>query len=114
MSDPSFSFIPPAHAHDELQLSAGAEAEHMSVGAEGPHGVGAGARDAEPTVSLPAGYSPAAILTRRPLPPPEIRPPQTHTDGSSLATVNHPRDGRRALPPRVAVLERRSADFRDM
>lgn len=56
-------FISPAHANDDLQLPAGAEAEYVSVGAEGSYWVGAGPRGAEPAVSLHAGHFPAAILT---------------------------------------------------
>ncbi|XP_040003570.1 motile sperm domain-containing protein 2 isoform X1 [Xiphias gladius] len=52
-----------AHANDGLQLADGAEAEYVSVGAEGSHWVGAGPDGAESAVSLLAGYSPAAILT---------------------------------------------------
>uniref|UniRef100_A0A8C4ITF0 Motile sperm domain containing 2 n=1 Tax=Dicentrarchus labrax TaxID=13489 RepID=A0A8C4ITF0_DICLA len=52
-----------AHATDGLQLTDGAEAEYVSVGAEGSHWVGAGPCGAEPAVSLHAGYFPAAVLT---------------------------------------------------
>ncbi|KAG8000618.1 Motile sperm domain-containing protein 2, partial [Nibea albiflora] len=51
------------HASDGLQLTAGAEAEHVSVGAEGSHRVGAGPCGAEPAVSLHAGCFTAAALT---------------------------------------------------
>lgn len=61
ISDPVF--ISPAHANDGLQHAAGAEAEHVSVGAEGSHRAGAGPGGAEPALSLHAGYLPAAILT---------------------------------------------------
>lgn len=47
--------ISPANASDGLQLPAGAEAQYVSVGAEGSYWVGAGPRGAEPAVSLPAG-----------------------------------------------------------
>lgn len=58
-----FFKISPAHANDGQQLPAGAEAQYVSVGAEGSHWVGAGPRGAEPAVSLHAGWTPAAILT---------------------------------------------------
>lgn len=61
VSDP-VSF-PPAHANDDVQLTAGAEAEYVSLGAEGSDWVGSGPRGAEPAVSLPAGYIAEAILT---------------------------------------------------
>lgn len=56
-------FSEPAYASRGLQLPAGAEARHVSVGAEGSHRAGAGPGGAEPAVCLPAGYAPAAILT---------------------------------------------------
>lgn len=58
-----FGCLPPAHAADGLQLPAGAEAQHLSVGPEGPHGPGAGPLGVEPAVSLPAGHLCAALLT---------------------------------------------------
>lgn len=61
VSDPVF--ISPAHASDDLQCTNGAEAEYVSVGAEGNHWVGAGPRGAEPHVSPPAECFPTAILT---------------------------------------------------
>lgn len=55
----------PAHAIDELQLPSGAEGELVSVAAEGPGGVGADPRGAQPAVPLPAGHNePASVLTR--------------------------------------------------
>lgn len=81
------AFISPAYANDGLQLSVGAEAEHVSVGAEGSHCVGAAPRGAEFAVSLLAGYFPAAILA----------PHSLHlstTDGSTGTTADYLRDGR--------------------
>lgn len=77
VSDPFF--IPPAHAIDDLQLTAGAEAEYVSVGAEGSHWVGADPRGAEPTVSLPSGYFPAAILTCHSILPVHLSTTDTQT-----------------------------------
>lgn len=61
VSDPVF--IQPDYANDDSQFTAGAEAEYMSMGAEGSRWLGADPCCAEPTVSLPAGYFPATILT---------------------------------------------------
>lgn len=58
------SFLAPAaDADDGVQLEDGAEAEHVSVGAEGAGRPGAGAGGHEPAVSVPAGHLPAAVLT---------------------------------------------------
>lgn len=51
-----------AHATSCLQLPHGAEAEHVSVDAEGSHRAGAGPHGAEPAVPLPAGHGPADIM----------------------------------------------------
>lgn len=110
-------FISPAHANDDLQLPAGAEAEYVSVGAEGSHWVGAGAHGAEPAVSLHAGPFPAAILTCHS----SLLLHLSTTDAQTVPagpTVDHLRDG--CPLPSPALLtgcchgEGRRAHFRDM
>lgn len=88
----SFFFFLPislAHACDGLQLPTGAEAEFVSVGAEGSRRVGADPGGAECAVSLPAGYFPAAILTCHSSLRLHVSTTDKQTGGSSGATVDH-------------------------
>lgn len=72
-----FAFLSqPDQTNDGLQLEAGAEAELVSVAAEGSHRPGAGPHDPQPVVCLPGVLSSADLLTRRRSPPACIGRPQ--------------------------------------
>jgi len=95
-------FLSPAHASDDQQRADGAEAEYVSVGAEGSDGVGAGPRGAEPAVPPPAERSAAAVLTGRGRLP--LYPSTSAARTVPLGPVYYPRDGRPELPLPVGLL----------
>lgn len=102
-------FIPPAYANDGQPHAPGAEAEHVSVGAEGSHCVGAVSGGAEPAGSLPDGNCPAAILTLHHHTLRLHLSTTGHTDGSNGAKVDHLRNGRPQLTDETTADHRLSS-----